>query len=33
MHDDGLLFYPAGKQIWLTATVPTRYLRLDALVF
>lgn len=33
MHGDGLLFYPAGKQIWLTATVPTHYLRLDALVF
>jgi putative RNA 2'-phosphotransferase len=33
MYDDGLVFYPAGKHVWLTATVPTNYLDLTRLVF
>jgi putative RNA 2'-phosphotransferase len=33
MHADGLQFYPMTRMIWLTASVPVNYLKLDALIF
>ena len=33
MHADGRLFYAMGRHIWLTETVPSSYLKFDALIF